>query len=253
MRFKTFLAASLLLLAAVSRGRADEFKLRSPIVDFRELEFEHFGQTTFDVRKSGLSNNQFYNNEIEIGVLPFLKLGVEGNLAAPSGENLQYDATGVESFLQLTPQGKYFADLGFFIEVERPRQRGGEPAAGITFGPLVQSELGAIGSIGMLHTLNLLFTKEIGRHASGATPIQIAWESRLRVHPLFQPGIEYFGQVNRDEPDQHRLGPVIVSDLSLASFGLRGKVRSELGYLGGLTAATERGTIRWHLEYEIPF
>ena len=253
MPFRSVVGAFLLIFAVASNSRADEFKIRSPIVEFRELEFEHFGQTTFDRRKSGLSNNQFYNNEIEIGVLPFLKLGLEANLEAPSGENLQYDATGVESFIQLTPQGKYFADFGFFIEVERPRQRGDEPEAEIVFGPLVQSEFGRIGDIGMLHTFNLLFEKQIGHNASRATPIKLAWQSRLQIDPLFQPGIEYFGNVNGDDPDQHRFGPVIASDLLLSRFGLRGKLRSEIAYLAGLTAATERGTLRWHVEYEIPF
>ena len=153
-------------------------------------------------------------------MLSFLKVGFEANQEAPSGQNLQYDSSWIEAFLQLTPQGKYFADLGFFIEGERPRQRGDETAGEITFGPLLQSELGTIGSIGLLHTANPLFTREVGRNASGATLIQIAWESRLRIHPLFQPGIEYFGQVNGDEPEQHRFGPVIVSDLSLSPFGL---------------------------------
>ena len=54
------------------------------IVEFGELEFEHFGQTTFDKPKSGRSNNQAYSNEIEYGVLPWLKLGIESNLQAPT-------------------------------------------------------------------------------------------------------------------------------------------------------------------------
>jgi hypothetical protein len=253
LRFRTLVPGVLLLLAAAAPSRADEFKIRSPIVDYREVEVEHFGQTTFDAKKSGLSNNQFYNNEVEVGVLPNLKLGIEGNFAAPSGENLQYDATAVESFLQLTPQGKYFADFGFFVEVERPRQRGDEPAAAITFGPLVQSEFGNIGRVGMLHTFNLLFTREMGRNASEATPIQIAWQSRAQIDPLFQPGIEYYGLVNNDEPARHRFGPMIASDFPLASIGFPGKIKSEIAYLAGLTAATERGTVRWHVELEIPF
>jgi hypothetical protein len=255
MRRIRFLAAVFIAgsTAGALPAAADEFKIRSPIIDYREIEIEHFGQTTFDKRKSGLSNNQFYNNEIEIGVLPWLKLGLEGNFEAPSGKNLQYDATGVESFIQLTPQGKYFADLGFFVEAERPRQRGDEPDGEIVFGPLVQSELGHVGRVGMLHTFNLLFEKTVGRNSSSETPIKLAWQSRLRIDPLFQPGIEYFGEVNSGEPAQHRFGPVIAGDLSLSQFGLRGTIRSEVAYLAGLTNATERGTVRWHMEYEIPF
>ena len=253
MPCKGFMAVSLLLLAITSQAYADNLKIRSPIVEYRELEFEHFGQTTFDKPKSGLSNNQDYSNEIEYGVLPWLKLGVESNLQAPSGQNLQYDATAAEGTIQLTPQGKYFADLGWFIEVEHPRQRGDEPAAEFTFGPLVESEFGRIGEFGLLHRANLLIQKTAGHNASGETPIKPAWQSRLLVHPMFQPGIEYFGEINSGEPAQHRIGPVIASDFALAPFGLRGTIKTEVSYLAGLTAATERGTVRWHLEYGIPF
>jgi high-affinity iron transporter len=237
---------ALALLASASR--ADEFKIRSPIVDYREVELEHVGQTTFDSAKSGKNNNQFYNNEVEVGVLPFWKIGMEGNLEAASGENLRFDENAFESFLQLTPQGKYFADLGFFTEYAHP-SRSAE-ADSLTFGPLVQSEFGRIGTTHTLHTLNLLFTREVGMHASSATPIQIAWESRLLVDPMFEPGIEYFGQVNGDLPDQHRVGPVIVGRKSFAPYGA---VRYEIGYLAGLTRATEAGMVRWRLEYEIRF
>src|SRR4051812_3290454 len=253
MRGKGWVVASLLLLAITSQSHAGNLEIRSPIVEFRELEFEHFGQTTFDKPKSGRSNNQAYSNEIEYGVLPWLKLGIESNLQAPSGRNLQYDATAVEGTIQLTPQGKYFADFGLFIEVEHPRKRGDEPAVEFTFGPLVESELGRIGQFGLLHRANLLIQKTSGYNASDETPIKMAWQSRLLVHPLFQPGVEYFGEVNSGEPVQHRVGPVIASDLVLAPYGLRGTIKSEVSYLASLTSATERGTVRWHLEYGISF
>jgi len=253
MRSHGFLAALLLVFAIAPQAHADHLEIRSPVVEFGELEFEHFGQTTFDKPKSGRSNNQAYSNEIEYGVLPWLKLGIESNLQAPTSRNLQYDATAVEGTIQLTPQGKYFADFGFFIEIERPRQRGDEPAAEFTFGPLVESELGRIGQFGLLHRANLLIEKTAGRNAGGETPIKPAWQSRLLVNPMFQPGVEYFGEVNSGEPARHRVGPVIASDFALAPFGLRGTIKTEASYLVGLNAATERGTVRWHLEYGIAF
>ena len=70
---------------------------------------------------------------------------------------------------------------------------------------------------------------------------------------MFQPGVEYFGEVNSGEPARHRVGPVIASDFALAPFGLRGTIKTEASYLVGLNAATERGTVRWHLEYGIAF
>src|SRR3954454_9631199 len=100
MRCKGFRAASLLLLAIAPQAHADHLEIRSPIVEFRELEVEHFGQTTFDKPKSGLSNNQAYSNEIAYGVLPWLKLGIPIKLQAPSGRNLPSDSSTVQGSLQ---------------------------------------------------------------------------------------------------------------------------------------------------------
>jgi len=49
---------------------------------------------------------------------------------------------------------------------------------------------------------------------------------------------------------QHRIGPVLVGLQNLAPYG---KLKYEVGYQFGLTQATERGAVRWRLEYEIPF
>ncbi|HEX7968272.1 MAG TPA: hypothetical protein VF502_08630 [Stellaceae bacterium] len=240
-------------LATASSAHA-EFKLRYPTVDYRELEFEHNGDTTFDKRKSGKSNNQSYTNEIEAGVTPFWTFGLEAESGAASGENLRYDATTVENIFQLTPQGKYWADLGFFAEYSHAASRAG--ADSFTFGPLIQKELPDIPAIGSVHTLNLLFGKEVGRNRSDATPAFFAWQSRLRVHPLFEPGIEVYSQIADVESpgkladQQHRIGPMFAGIYSLAPYG---EIKYEAGYLVGLTRATEKGAVRWRFEYEIPF
>ena len=49
---------------------------------------------------------------------------------------------------------------------------------------------------------------------------------------------------------QHRIGPVLVG---VSNFAPYGNLKYEVGYLFGLTEATPRGTVRWRLEYEIPF
>jgi hypothetical protein len=70
------------------------------------------------------------------------------------------------------------------------------------------------------------------------------------------PGFEYYSQIdqilNPGKPaDQlHRIGPVLVG---LQNFAPYGKLKYEVGYQFGLTDATPRGTLRWRLEYEIPF
>jgi hypothetical protein len=231
-----------------------EFKLRYPQVEYREMEIEHNGDTTFDKANSGKSNNQSYTNELEYGITRFLKLGIEGESAAPPGRNLRYQGTALEGTFQLTPEGKYWADFGFFAEYEQAHAR--DEANAFTFGPLIQKEVPNVFGIDTVHTLNLLVTKEAGPHHSDDTPLLVAWQSRLRVNPLFEPGVELFSQIdNITSPgklaeQQHRLGPMFAGAYSLAPHG---NLKYEVGYLFGLTHATEQGTVRWRLEYEIPF
>ena len=107
-----------------------------------------------------------------------------------------------------------------------------------------------------VHTLNLLFSKEVGRNRTDDTPFFYAWQSRLRLDPHFEPGIEIYGQIDdiaapgKLADQRHRAGPVVAGLHSLAPYG---KIKYEVGYLFGLTHATEEGTVRWRLEYEIPF
>jgi high-affinity iron transporter len=244
------------LLGALGAGSVAQaqFKVRYPIVDYREIEIEHFGDTTFDQAKSGKSNNQRFTNEYGFGPLPnwFVELGNE--FRALNGENITYDATEIENYLQLTPTGKYWGDLALFAEYEQTAHRA--DAKSFTFGPLAQTEFGEIAGIGALHTLNLLFTKTVGNNSTDATQLNIAWQSRLLIDPLIAPGLEYYGQIDKilypgkPADQQHRIGPVLVG---LNSFAPYGKLKYEVGYLFGLTRATERGAVRWRFEYEIPF
>jgi hypothetical protein len=246
----------LLLLTGFGAGSAAhaQLKVRYPTVDYREFEIEPFSDITFDKPKSGLSNNQRYTIEYGFGPLPnwFVEVGHE--LAAPNGENITYDATEVESYLQLTPTGKYFGDLAMFAEYEHPLHQG-DPKQ-FMLGPLAQTEFGEIAGIGALHTLNLLFTRTVGNNRTEATEFDPRWQSRLLVNPLFQPGFEHYGQIdqilNPGKPaqQQHRIGPVLVG---LNNFAPYGKLKYEVGYLFGVTEATPRGTVRWRLEFEIPF
>jgi hypothetical protein len=240
-------------LASLTTARA-EFKLRYPIVDYREFEFEHNGDTTFDKRQSGLSNNQSYTNEIGYGILPFWQLELEGEWAAPSGENLRYDATTLENTFQFTPQGKYWADVGFFAEYSRAASRAA--ADSVTFGPLIQKEVPDIWGVDTVHTVNFLFSKEIGHNRTDDTSLFAAWQSRLRLDSLFEPGIELFTSIDDIEKpgklaeQQHRIGPVVVGLYNMPGYG---KIKYEVGYQFGLTRATESGAVRWRLEFEKPF
>src|SRR5947207_5566884 len=144
------LAAIALIGGGAVRAKADDLKIRSPIIEVHELEFEN---------NFTLGRSKTAVHELEYGFNDWLKLGVETEFAADPGHGFRYDATALEGFLQLTPQGKYWADVGLFVEYENTARQG-DPRA-LTFGPLVQKEVGLFG-LSTLNTVNALFTKQTG-------------------------------------------------------------------------------------------
>jgi hypothetical protein len=227
--------------------------VRSPLVEYREFEIEHNGSVTFD-RKSDLNKDQSYTYSVGGGVTPFWKIELEGETGASPGQNLKFLAATIENTFQLTPQGKYWADLGFFFEFSNGLQR--DSTNSVKFGPIVQKELGSLGGYRLLHTLNLFFEREIGPFSTERTGFVPAWQSRVLLNPFFQPGFEIYsgienlGRAGKFNDQRYNIGPMFAGGYSFAPYG---KVRYELGYLFGVTSTTPRGALRWKFEYEIPF
>ena len=224
---------------------ADDLKLRSPIIEPHELEFEN----NFTL---GRSKNAVH--ELEYGFSDWLKLGVEAELAADPGQGFHYDATALESFLQLTPQGKYWADLGLFAEYEQTALAG-DPRS-LTVGPLVQKEAQLLG-LNTLHTVNILFSKQMGAGSVGPPAMLAAAQSRLRLDPHFEPGIEYYGAVTLGEhgrEPQHRMGPMFAGHVGFRELGIAmpGGIRYDAAYLRRLNRETDPNTFRVRVEFEFP-
>jgi hypothetical protein len=99
---------------------------------------------------------------------------------------------------------------------------------------------------------NADLTRTPGRHAnqsSDATQFSIAWQSRLLIHPLIEPGFEYYGQINEIlTPASLRIGPVLVG---LYNFAPYGKLKYELAYLFGLSAARYAGVSNTKCRFEM--
>src|SRR5882672_7247296 len=122
--------AAAVIAGCATQADARDLKTRSPIVESHELEFEN----NFTIGRSKTTVH-----ELEYGFNDWLKLGVEAELAADPGHGFHYDSTALEGFLQLTPQGRYWADLALFVEYEHTARQG-DPRA-LTFGPLAQKEV----------------------------------------------------------------------------------------------------------------
>ncbi len=227
------------------RANAEDLKIRSPIIESGELEFEN----NFTI---GRTKNAVH--ELEYGFNDWLKLGVEGELAADPGHGFHFDSAALEGFLQLTPQGRYWADVGLFVEYEHTARQG-DPRA-ITFGPLIEKEAQLFG-LNTLHTVNALFTKELGAGSVGPLTMLPRAQSRVRLHPFFEPGIEYYGNLtlgdHGDEP-QHRVGPMFAGRIRFPELGINapGGIKYDAAYLRGLTHDTDPSTFRVRIELEFP-
>jgi len=242
---------TVVLLTAIATGesvlqaKAEDLKIRSPIIESGELEFEN----NFTI---GRSKNAVH--ELEYGFNDWLKLGVEGELAAEPGHGFHFDSAALEGFLQLTPQGRYWADVGLFVEYEHTARQG-DPRA-ITFGPLIEKEAQLFG-LNTLHTVNALFTKELGAGSVGPLTMLPRAQSRVRLHPFFEPGIEYYGNLtlgdHGDEP-QHRVGPMFAGRIRFPELGINapGGIKYDAAYLRGLTHDTDPSTFRVRIELEFP-
>ena len=248
--------AVVVTVLSVSAGKADDLKVRHPIIEYGEFEVDHNSTTTFDQAKSGKSNNQTHSTEFELGVFDWWKPGLEVVTAAPTGENLKVDAFAFENYFQLTPQGKYWADLSIFAEVEHPVGRG-DPRA-FTFGPLIQKEMPSLlFGLDTVHTFNVLYEKKWGPANGDLSTMHLAWQSCALVHVNINPCVEYFGDLNvtgQGEGPRHRLGPGIAGKLPFRSFfglDLPGGLKYETAYVFGLTDRAERGAIHARIELEL--
>ncbi|MDT7578658.1 MAG: hypothetical protein QOH17_4991, partial [Pseudonocardiales bacterium] len=71
----------------------------------------------------------------------------------------------------------------------------GEPSE-IMVGPILQKEAPGFLGAATLHTVNAFLTREVGHNRGDRTGLFVAAQSRLRLHPLFKPGVELYHNVN---------------------------------------------------------
>lgn len=234
------------LVMAVTGTAAHAAKhVLSPIVEHGELEFESkFDRTVDD--KSEMDNAQSANVSFGYGVTSYWATELELQWKQDPQGSYHFDSSSWENRFQLTPQGEYWADLGLFFEYEKVVQSGDHD--NYTVGLLAQKEFGET-----LTTFNLLLTRELGSGAAPGTATEIRLQTRWRSNLALQPGFEIYYEPgewgNFSAADERRLraGPVLVGQLRT---GALSKVKYELGYLFGMNAASERGTLRARVEYE---
>jgi hypothetical protein len=226
---------------------AADFKVYYPNIVQGEFEFENRAFDTFD-RDPSRANARNLTTELGYGITDWWFGELENEFQKAAQDTWRYHALGLENVFQLTEQGEYWLDVGFFAEYEIAIERGNSD--GFIFGPLLQKQVGRL-----LLTANLFVAADIGGDAPEEPQFSYALEAKYLLMPAFQPGFQLFGApgsftgFNRYSQQDNRAGPVIFGEFYTAP----GKIKYEAGYLVGLTHDAPSGTLKFLLEYEIAF
>lgn len=227
-----------------------DHKVYSPYVEEGVLEFEARGHRTVDP-SGGKDNQQSHKYELSYGVNSWWQTAVFSKVVKDPGGKFLYDTTSWENIFQLTPQGKYWVDVGLYAEYNKS-MRGGATPDELEFKLLLEKDLDPI-----VLTTNLIFNRDIGRNAGKGVGFEYAVRAKYPWKREIEFGVEAYGEPGRltgFEPisaQEHVIGPVILGKFNLD--GVPGVVKYNVGYLFGLTHGSARGTAKWELEYEIPF
>jgi hypothetical protein len=165
----------------------------------------------------------------------------------PPGERRSFDAWEWENKFQLTETGKYPVDVGFLLEIERPKDR--SEGYELRWGPLLQTEFGSQ----VQANLNLLVEKHYRSTEPSKAELGYQWQLKYRWRPALEFGVQGFGDVgplSHWEPltDQtHSVGPALFGKVRV---GERQVITYNAGLLFGLTHGSPRNTLRVQAEFE---
>jgi len=237
------LVVSCLAIPAVSRAAADDY-VHTPIVEEGEKELD-FRVGTAKNRDG--TRETAYSLGLGWGVnrWSFTELYAKGHKLP--GERNSFDAWEWENKFQLTETGKYPVDVGFLIEIERPRDR--SEGYEYKWGPLLQTDI----TTKVQANLNIMIEKHIRAAVPSKAELGYQWQVKYRYQPEFEFGAQGFGDVgawNHWEPSSeqpHIAGPAVFGKLR---FGQKQVINYNAGVLFGLTHGSPRNTLRLQAEYE---
>lgn len=143
----------------------------------------------------------------------------------------------------LLTQGEYPFDLALHTNVEQYRGRDGY---GLEWGPALQTEWWRTQ-----FNLNLFFQRDYRTAQGGPTQLVYQWQVRQHWRPLFNVGVQGFGELgrwdhwSRREDQSHRLGPAL---FGTARFG-RQFLKYEAAYLFGTNNAHSARSVTMRLQF----
>ena len=161
-------------------------------------------------------------------------------------EDTKFDAYEWENKFQLTEIGQYPVDVGFLLEIERPKDH--DEGWEVKWGPLFQTEIGRVQL-----NANVLFKRNYDAVEANNLQLLYQWQVKYRWLPQFEYGLQGFGEMGDydkwapQDAQIHKLGPAIFGKLPL---GARQAIKYNAAWLIGNSKASPDNTIRLQVEYE---
>lgn len=237
-----------IILSAGVIGPAHEVlaveKVYSPHVVKGEFELEARGAYGFD-KKNEKDGTQDQKYAVGYGVTDQWFTEVYGGLEKEPSEDLEFESIEWENRFQLSEPGEWFIDTGLYFAYEFTVKD--EKTDAMEGKLLLEKELDDFD-----HILNLILNKEVGSNSSDRPGWGLAWSTKYRWKPWFEPGFEWqsdFGEVGRQDSfgeQQHAAGPAVYGKVN-------DHIHYEIGYLWGISEAAPAGILKWNIEFEWTF
>ena len=237
------LVVSCLGLPVVARADPDDY-VHTPIVEEGEKELD-FKAGTAKLRDG--TRESAYSLGLGWGVNRWWFTEVYAKGHKLPGEGNSFDAWEWENKFQLTETGKYPVDVGFLLEIERPRDR--SEGYEYKWGPLFQADV----TNKVQANVNILVEKHVRAEAAARAELGYQWQVKYRYKPEFEFGLQGFGDVGpwdrweTTSQQPHIAGPAIFGKLQV---GPKHAISYNAGLLFGLTDGAPRNTLRVQAEYE---
>ena len=157
-----------------------------------------------------------------------------------------FDAWEWENKFQLTETGKYPVDVGFLLEIERPKDR--SEGYEYKWGPLLQSEFGLWQA-----NLNLLVEKHIRIAEPEKAELGYQWQLKYRWKPSLEAGLQGFGSMGPwndwapSREQSHIAGPALFGRVKV---GEHQTIKYNAGVLFGVNHTSPKHTLRAQAEFE---
>lgn len=227
-----------ILLLVTAAAQADDFIVYSPHVLATQSEIELRGYAYGDPRadfRGGQAAELSVSHAFTDWWKPELYLTRYQREPGGAGQLLGYE---FENTFQLTQPGESWADFGFLAAYEH-QVVSGKPDA-VEFGPLVEKTVGRF-----THRVNLIWEKQVGAGASGASMFRYSYSGTYAVSAALRPGIEAYG---RPGDRAYQAGPIVAGEWHVP--GTTSNLEYRFGVVLGINAAAPRRTWLARVEYE---